>query len=422
MGIFVTDRAGNVLTQVSGDTNSVTNSVWTPEINADGRLITFHSAATELTVTHWDALGHTTSQSASAILAATIRSTSTTAVSNSLQMVSVATDGTPGNGSSGAISEQGGDDWPASISADGRYVVFQSDASNLVAGDGNGASDIFVRDLLTGTTQRISLDEVHTGNYAAQGTFQVNTTTTGDQQQSSVTALADGGYLVAWDVAGGGVFAQRYDVNNHTVGGQFHVNTDPTNGQAAPSAAGLEGGGLVVVWTSASGEIHGQLYNSLGEAVRGEFLVNTETVNSESQPAVIAASDGTFFVTWTSTSPGGDADIHLQRYDATGATVGSEVTVNAALAGNQVDPAITALPDGGFVMAWTSPTLVPGANPAIFMQRFDGAGAPVSDAVQVDSTHTGSQSHASIALAAGRRVRRGLDRGGRRRRQRRRRL
>ena len=62
VGIFVTDHTGNVLTQVSGDTNSVTNSVLTPEINADGRFITFRSAATELTVQYHDALGHLVTQ------------------------------------------------------------------------------------------------------------------------------------------------------------------------------------------------------------------------------------------------------------------------------------------------------------------------------------------------------------------------
>src|SRR5262249_25487746 len=48
-------------------------------------------------------------------------------------------------------------DAPA-ISADGRYVVFQSLATNLVAGDTNGVSDVFLRDLLTNTTERISVD------------------------------------------------------------------------------------------------------------------------------------------------------------------------------------------------------------------------------------------------------------------------
>ncbi|MEM7029529.1 MAG: AbfB domain-containing protein, partial [Chloroflexota bacterium] len=46
----------------------------------------------------------------------------------------------------------------ASISADGRYVAFKSDATNLVAGDTNGVSDIFVRDRETGTTERVSVD------------------------------------------------------------------------------------------------------------------------------------------------------------------------------------------------------------------------------------------------------------------------
>jgi Tol biopolymer transport system component len=44
-----------------------------------------------------------------------------------------------------------------SISADGRYVAFSSYASTVVAGDTNGASDVFVRDLSTGQTTRVSV-------------------------------------------------------------------------------------------------------------------------------------------------------------------------------------------------------------------------------------------------------------------------
>ena len=43
-----------------------------------------------------------------------------------------------------------------SISADGRYVAFESGAGNLVAGDTNGAYDVFVKDTLTGVTKRVS--------------------------------------------------------------------------------------------------------------------------------------------------------------------------------------------------------------------------------------------------------------------------
>jgi Tol biopolymer transport system component len=46
----------------------------------------------------------------------------------------------------------------AAMSADGRYVAFTSVAANLVAGDTNGTSDVFVRDRQTGTTERVSID------------------------------------------------------------------------------------------------------------------------------------------------------------------------------------------------------------------------------------------------------------------------
>jgi Tol biopolymer transport system component len=44
------------------------------------------------------------------------------------------------------------------ISADGRFVAFWSNADNLVVGDTNGASDVFVHDRETGVTERISVD------------------------------------------------------------------------------------------------------------------------------------------------------------------------------------------------------------------------------------------------------------------------
>ncbi|TAK94524.1 MAG: DUF11 domain-containing protein, partial [Verrucomicrobia bacterium] len=55
------------------------------------------------------------------------------------------------------------------ISADGRYVVFYSDASNLVANDTNNASDIFIRDLLLNTTALVSVKSsgAGTGNGAS---------------------------------------------------------------------------------------------------------------------------------------------------------------------------------------------------------------------------------------------------------------
>src|SRR5438477_639429 len=66
-----------------------------------------------------------------------------------------------GDATRGAVARGG---WPASgvtglppaISADGRYVAFASVATNLVTGDTNGVSDIFVHDRNTTTTTRVS--------------------------------------------------------------------------------------------------------------------------------------------------------------------------------------------------------------------------------------------------------------------------
>ena len=53
------------------------------------------------------------------------------------------------------------------ITADGRYVVFQSDAPNLVPGDSNGAIDVFIKDIQTGAIRRVSTDALGAGGNAA---------------------------------------------------------------------------------------------------------------------------------------------------------------------------------------------------------------------------------------------------------------
>jgi hypothetical protein len=64
------------------------------------------------------------------------------------ERVSVSTGGAEGNG----------DSLDPTISSNGRFVVFDSAASNLVSGDGNGVFDVFLRDLRNGTTERVSVD------------------------------------------------------------------------------------------------------------------------------------------------------------------------------------------------------------------------------------------------------------------------
>ena len=102
------------------------------DISADGRYVAFVSNATNLvtgdTNLEWDVFVHD-------------RGTGAT------ERVSVHSNGTQGDGRSGG---------PA-VSADGRYVAFWSNATNLVANDTNVSPDTFVHDRQTGTTVRVSV-------------------------------------------------------------------------------------------------------------------------------------------------------------------------------------------------------------------------------------------------------------------------
>lgn len=73
-----------------------------------------------------------------------------------------------------SVSTNGDQAWGASydpdISADGRYVVFTSEADNLVEGDTNRESDVFIHDRLVGETKRISVtSNGQEGNGASRG-------------------------------------------------------------------------------------------------------------------------------------------------------------------------------------------------------------------------------------------------------------
>lgn len=106
-----------------------------PALSADGQTVVFVSAASNLV--EGDINGE-------ADIFAHDRMTGLT------EIVSLSSNGVQGNDSA---------DIP-SVSADGRFVVFTSNASNLVDGDTNGERDIFVRDRQSSLTQRVSLSSL----------------------------------------------------------------------------------------------------------------------------------------------------------------------------------------------------------------------------------------------------------------------
>ncbi|MFO0983482.1 MAG: calcium-binding protein [Planctomycetota bacterium] len=133
--VFVNDRQTGATTRVSVDSSGMqgNNHSYYPAISADGRYVVFTSIATNLVP--GDANG-------AADVFVHDRQTGETA------RVSVDSQGSEANWVS----------WGGGISADGRRVVFNSAATNLVPGDTNGSPDVFVHDRQTGATTRASVD------------------------------------------------------------------------------------------------------------------------------------------------------------------------------------------------------------------------------------------------------------------------
>jgi Tol biopolymer transport system component len=137
--IFVRDRQTGItkIVSVHSDGTEGDNDSTFPSISADGRYVTFQSQADNLVD------GDTNLFPLSDIFVHDLQTGITT-------LVSVDSNGIQGNGDSSAPS----------ISSDGRYVTFKSQADNLIVGDTNLSplSDIFVHDLQTGTTTLVSVD------------------------------------------------------------------------------------------------------------------------------------------------------------------------------------------------------------------------------------------------------------------------
>jgi hypothetical protein len=269
--------------------------------------------------------------------------------------------------------------------ADGRFVIAWHDASET----GDDMDGLAVR------AQVFNANGTRSG-----GEFVVNTTTANDQRQATVTALADGRFIVAWrdDSASGGdmsaaaVRAQIFNPDGTRSGSEFLVNTTTQNDQREPSITALADGRFVATWTDDSrtaGDtsllaVRGQVFNANGTRSGSEFLVNTETADDQKLPAVTGLADGRFVVAWTDDSQTrGDTSnlaVHAQVFNVDGSRAGVEFLVNTTTLNDQHDPTIAALPDGRFVVAWTDISLTGGdaSQEAVRAQIFDPRTAAVA--------------------------------------------
>jgi len=331
LDIFVRDTLTNTTTGVSVDSagNQGNSGSGDPSISADGRFVAFTSAASNLVP------GDTNNS-----FDIFVRDLST----NTTTRVSVDSAGNQGNS---------GSNYP-SISADGRFVAFTSAASNLVPGDTNNLADIFVRDLLTNTTTRVSVDSA--GNQANLVSSEPSISANG----RFVAFGSQGSNLVPGDTNNRNDIFVRDLLTNTTTG--VSVDSAGKLGNSISSLPSISADGRFVAFFSDASNLVPRDTNNSNDIFVRDLSTNTTTRvsvdsagnqgNGESYSPSISA-DGRFVAFYSGTTnlvPGdtnGSSDIFVRD---TRANTTTRVSVDSA--GNQGNgesytPSISA--DGRFV-------------------------------------------------------------------------
>jgi Ca2+-binding RTX toxin-like protein len=249
--IFVRDTLTNTTTRVSVDSagNQRNNSSIFfnfPSISADGRFVAFDFGASNLVPGD--------SNNAGDIF---VRDTLT----NTTTLVSLDSAGNQANSFSNR----------ASISADGRFVAFLSNASNIVPGDTNNTFDIFVRDTLTNTTTRVSVDSA--GNQGNGSSFYSNPSISGDGRFVAFNSEASN--LVLGDTNNTNDIFVRDTLTNTTTGVSLDSAGNPGNRFSYNPSISADGR-FVAFPSLASNLVPGDTNNSYDIFVR-DTLTNTTT-------------------------------------------------------------------------------------------------------------------------------------------------
>ncbi|MEH2113708.1 hypothetical protein [Nostoc sp.] len=290
--------------------------------------------------------------------------------------------------------------------------------NSTTSGDQNnptGAIDADGDFVISWTGQDASGSGIYAQRYnsagVAQGSeFRVNSTTSGDQNNSTIAIDAVGDFVISWtgqDASGSGIYAQRYNSAGVAQGSEFRVNSTTSGDQNSSTVAVDANGDFVVSWQSYGQDgdyygIYAQRYNSAGVAQGSEFQVNTTTTTTRYQlsPTIAIDAGGDFVISWQSLGQDGSGyGIYAQRYNSAGVAQGSEFQVNNTTIADQKNPTVAMDANGDFVISWQSYGQ-DGDNNGIYARRYNSSGVAQGSEFLVNDTTTDNQNNPSVAIAA----------------------
>jgi hypothetical protein len=218
----------------------------------------------------------------------------------------------------------------------------------------------------------------------------------GDQMFPDAAISPAGGFVVwqdnATDGDGWGVSARRLDSTLSGTLGTFRVNAQGTNDQEKARVALLKNGGAVFVWQGGRQSyqhIYARILTPTNTFLTTtDMLVSTFTRTNSFQvnPAVAVLNNSNIVVVWSSFNQAGSNslhDVYAKILSPTGGTVSNEFLVNQFTNYNQRTPAVAALTNGGFVVAWVSEqqrTLAPALGTNLI---YYGSGSTIVPSVDI---------------------------------------
>jgi len=247
--VFLRDLASGTTTRVSVSSTGLeaNNESQTPAVSADARYVAFASLASNLVL-------NDTNNAVDVFVRDTLAGTTL--------RVSVDSSGAQAFGVS--VDPE--------ISADGRFVVFTSSAANLVSGDGNGVDDVFLRDLVSGLTTRISVSSAGLEGNLRSGLAALSDDASRVAFSSLASNLVANDTNVAWDV-----FLHELATGQTT---RISISSTGTQGNADSRYPSLSADGRFVAFASFAHNLVPGDFNNMSDVFVHDALTGQTTLES----------------------------------------------------------------------------------------------------------------------------------------------
>lgn len=233
------------------------------------------------------------------------------------------------------------------------------------------------------------------------------------QLQITATTLENGNVVFTWlsldnSDSNGGIKARIFNQNGQAVADEFLVNFDVVDLQQNPAVTALSNGSFVITYETSNvlqdfqgKAILAAVYTADGATINSQLLMNFETHFDQYKPSIAALADGKFIITWITNDLTGDGDgtaIKARIFKPNGTAFDDEFRVNSQADGNQINPKVVTLADGGFVIVWeTDAPLQDGDGSAIKAQIYDHNFDPQGGEFLINSQTAANQLEPEIA-------------------------